>query len=67
MRCCRPSCGVAMLVAGGAMASGDVGRVLVGQLERSSSMWMWIAILAVVMVSVSSGLFPVSAETGEPS
>jgi hypothetical protein len=64
MTCCRPSCGVAMLVVGAAMASGDLGRTIVGELVGSGAM-MWIAIL--VIVALASFVSVSSAETGEPS
>lgn len=61
MRCCRPSsCSTAMLVVGGFIASAE--------LVRASAMWIWIAILLVIVAISMFVVSPASRDkdTGEP-
>jgi hypothetical protein len=49
--CCRPSCGVAMLVVGGAMASRDLGGSAVDALAAMPLIgWIWLVLLLAIVV-----------------
>lgn len=60
MRCCRPSCSLAMLAVGGFMASGEIGRRLIAAIPWTG--WMWLLIMLAVVLLAIALVMPSSAK-----